>query len=33
MISFLHGKLVEALPTQVTVDVHGFGYEVLIPLS
>ena len=33
MISFLHGKLVEALPTQVTVDVHGVGYEVLIPLS
>lgn len=23
----------EALPTQVTVDVHGVGYEVLIPLS
>jgi holliday junction DNA helicase RuvA len=33
MISFLHGKLVEALPTQVIVDVHGVGYEVLIPLS
>jgi len=33
MINFLHGKLVEALPTQVTVDVHGIGYEVLIPLS
>ncbi len=33
MIHFLHGKLVEALPTQVTVDVHGVGYEVLIPLS
>lgn len=33
MISFVHGKLVEALPTQVTVDVHGIGYEVLIPLS
>src|SRR5438132_10545402 len=33
MITFLHGKLVEALPTQVTVDVHGVGYEVLIPLS
>lgn len=33
MINFLHGKLVEALPTQVTVDVHGVGYEVLIPLS
>lgn len=33
MITFLHGKLIEALPTQVTVDVHGVGYDVLIPLS
>jgi len=33
MINFLHGRLVESLPTQVTVDVHGVGYEVLIPLS
>lgn len=33
MINFLHGKLVDALPTQVTVDVHGVGYELLIPLS
>ncbi len=33
MIAFLHGKLVDALPTQVTVDVVGVGYEVLIPLS
>src|SRR5580692_5415853 len=33
MITFLHGKLVEALPTQVIVDVHGVGYDVLIPLS
>ncbi len=33
MIHFLHGKLVEALPTQVTLEVHGVGYEVLIPLS
>jgi len=33
MISFLHGKIVEALPTQVTVDVNGVGYEALIPLS
>lgn len=33
MISFLHGKLVEALPTRVTIDVQGVGYEVLIPLS
>lgn len=33
MITFLHGVLIEALPTQVTVDVHGVGYEALIPLS
>src|SRR5271170_7888441 len=33
MIAFLHGKLIEALPTQVVVDVNGVGYEVLIPLS
>jgi Holliday junction DNA helicase RuvA len=33
MINFIHGKLVEALPTQVTVEVHGVGYEALIPLS
>jgi Holliday junction DNA helicase RuvA len=33
MIHFLHGKLVDALPTQVVVDVNGVGYEVLIPLS
>ena len=33
MITFLHGKLMEALPTQVVVDVNGLGYEALIPLS
>lgn len=33
MITFLHGKLIEALPTQVTVEVNGVGYEALIPLS
>jgi len=33
VITFLHGKLVEALPTHVTVDVNGVGYEALIPLS
>jgi Holliday junction DNA helicase RuvA len=33
MITFLHGKLVEGLPTQIVVDVNGIGYEVLIPLS
>ncbi len=33
MITFLNGKLIDALPTQVTVEVHGVGYEVLIPIS
>ncbi len=33
MITFLHGRLAEVLPTQLTVDVNGVGYEVLIPLS
>jgi len=33
MISFLHGKLIEALPTQVTIEVQGVGYEALLPLS
>jgi len=33
MITHLHGKLVDVLPTQVVIDVHGVGYDVLIPLS
>src|SRR6478609_2515063 len=33
MITFLKGTLVDALPTQVTIDVQGVGYDVLIPLS
>jgi holliday junction DNA helicase RuvA len=33
MITFLNGKLVEALPTVAVVEVNGIGYEVLIPLS
>jgi Holliday junction DNA helicase RuvA len=33
MITFLHGKLVESIPTHVVVDVHGVGYEALIPVS
>ena len=33
MITFLHGQLVETLPTQAVVDVNGVGYEALIPLS
>jgi Holliday junction DNA helicase RuvA len=33
VITFLHGRLVHALPTQATIDVGGVGYEVFIPLS
>lgn len=33
MITFLAGNLAAALPTQAVIDVHGVGYEVLIPLS
>jgi Holliday junction DNA helicase RuvA len=33
MISFLRGKLVDAIPTLATVEVNGLGYDVLIPLS
>jgi len=33
MITYLDGTLREAWPTQVVVEVHGVGYEVLIPLS
>ena len=33
MIPFLSGKLIEAIPTHVVVDVNGVGYEALIPLS
>jgi holliday junction DNA helicase RuvA len=33
MITFLRGKVVEAKPTQVILDVGGVGYEALIPIS
>jgi holliday junction DNA helicase RuvA len=33
MISHLSGKLTQAWPTQVIVEVGGVGYEVLIPLN
>ena len=33
MITYLHGKLIETLPTLVVVEVNGVGYEALIPLS
>jgi holliday junction DNA helicase RuvA len=33
VITFLRGRLTQALPTQATIEVNGVGYEVLIPLS
>ncbi len=33
MIALLTGRLAFKAPTQVTLDVHGVGYEVFIPLS
>lgn len=33
MITFLRGVLVSSLPDRIAVDVHGMGYEVLVPLS
>ena len=33
MITHLCGELVESLPNQITLDVNGVGYQVLIPLS
>mgnify|MGYP002858435183 CR=1 FL=1 len=33
MIAFLRGILAEALPHRATLDVHGVGYVVLIPLT
>src|SRR5262245_14346129 len=33
MINYLNGKLIQALPTQVIMEVQGIDYELLIPLS
>jgi len=33
VITFLHGKLTDVLPTQIIIEVGGVGYELLIPLS
>jgi Holliday junction DNA helicase RuvA len=33
VITHLRGRLVEALPTFVVLEVQGVGYEVLVPLS
>ena len=33
MIARLRGKILEAYPNRLVVDVHGVGYEVFVPLS
>lgn len=33
MIARLRGTILEAYPNRLVVDVHGVGYEVLVPLS
>ena len=33
MISFLRGQVLHKQPNRVTVDVHGVGYDVQVPLS
>jgi Holliday junction DNA helicase RuvA len=33
MIAFLRGRVLEKQPNRVLVDVHGVGYEVIVPLS
>ncbi len=33
MFSYLRGQLVESLPNQLVLDVHGVGYKCLVPLS
>ena len=33
MITFVEGTLEEKTPTRIVLNVHGVGYEILIPLS
>ena len=33
MIGRIHGKLVDKRPPQITLDVHGVGYELDVPMS
>ena len=33
MITYVRGSLAEKQPTRAVIDVHGIGYEILIPLS
>lgn len=33
MISYVQGAVAEKNPTRIVLDVHGIGYEILIPVS
>jgi holliday junction DNA helicase RuvA len=33
VIAFLRGRVIDKQPNRLIVDVHGVGYEVLVPLS
>lgn len=33
MIAYLSGKLADKKPTEIIIDVHGVGYQLLIPTS
>lgn len=33
MIAFLHGTVAESYPQRLILDVHGVGYDVIVPLS
>ena len=33
MIGFLRGRVVEKQPNRILIDVHGVGYDVVVPLS
>lgn len=33
MIAYIEGRVEEKQPTRVVLDVHGVGYEILVPLS
>jgi Holliday junction DNA helicase RuvA len=33
MIALLRGRIIDRQPNRLVVDVHGVGYEVLVPLS
>jgi Holliday junction DNA helicase RuvA len=33
MIAFLRGRLIDKRPNRLTIDVHGVGYDVYVPLT